>query len=72
MAIAGHGGASMVWIGDVHQLQPVQGTAVYTPLQALKKGAAQDGRLLWTGELWTRGNSLGVIMKHPIECKGSW
>jgi hypothetical protein len=58
------GGVSVVWIGDVHQLQPVMGLPVATPNEMLKNSKDAEGRLLWTGEKWKNRKALAVLMKQ--------
>ena len=58
------GGVSVVWIGDVHQLPPIMGQSVWTPIDVLKNAKDYCGRLLWTGEKWSERQSLSVLMKH--------
>lgn len=58
------GGVSVVWIGDVHQLPPIMGQSVYTPIDVVKNARDRCGRLLWTGEKWSERQSLSVLMKH--------
>ena len=58
------GGVSVVWIGDVHQLPPIMGQSVYTPINMVKNAKDYCGRLLWTGEKWSERQSLSVLMKH--------
>jgi hypothetical protein len=55
------GGISVVWIGDVHQLPPVFGHAVFS---ASKKMTNSDrhGQQLWTGANWKSRKSLAVIV----------
>ena len=54
----------MVWIGDVHQLQPVMGLPVAIPGEMLKNSKDAEGRLLWTGEQWKNRKALAVLMKQ--------
>ena len=58
------GGVSMVWIGDVHQLQPVMGLPVATPGKMLKNSKDVEGRFLWTGDQWKNRKPLAVLMKE--------
>jgi hypothetical protein len=58
------GGVSIAWIGDVHQLPPIMGQSVFTPIDMVKNAKDRCGRLLWTGEKWNKRQSLSVLMKH--------
>ncbi len=58
------GGVSVVWIGDVHQLQPVTGLPVAAPSEMLKNSKDAEGRLLWNGEKWKNRKALAVLMKQ--------
>ena len=58
------GGVSVVWIGDVHQLQPVMGLSVATPGDRLKNSKDAEGRALWTGEQWKNRKALAVLMRQ--------
>jgi hypothetical protein len=55
------GGISIVWIGDVHQLPPVFGHAVFS---TGKKMTSNDrrGQQLWTGMKWKVRKSLSVVV----------
>lgn len=58
------GGVSVVWIGDLHQLQPVMGLSVATPGDRLKNNKDAEGRALWTGEQWKNRKALAVLMRQ--------
>jgi hypothetical protein len=58
------GGVSVVWIGDVHQLQPVMGLPVATASEMLKNSKDAEGRVLWTGEQWKGRIAMAVLMKQ--------
>lgn len=57
------GGVSVVWIGDVHQLQPVKGLSVTSKTPSTKTDVA--GRALWTGAQWSmmERRSFAVLMR---------
>ncbi len=48
----------------MHQLPPIMGQSVYTPIDVIKNAKDRYGRLLWTGEKWNKRQSLSVLMKH--------
>lgn len=55
------GGISIVWLGDVHQLPPVFGHAVYSVSKKMHNGDYQ-GQKLWRGENWKERKSLAVLV----------
>ncbi len=58
------GGVSVVWIGDVHQLQPVMGLSVTATAMQATKQADKLGLKLWTGRDWNRRRALSVLMRQ--------
>jgi hypothetical protein len=58
------GGVSVVWIGDVHQLQPLMGLLLATSSAVLKNSKDAEGRVLWTGEQWKERVTMAVLMKE--------
>jgi hypothetical protein len=55
------GGISVVWIGDVHQLPPVFGHAVFSASRKMTN-SDRHGQQLWTGANWKLRKSLAVIV----------
>ncbi len=61
------GGVSVVWIGDIHQLQPVMGLPVATLSEMLKNSKDTEGKALWTGGQWKNRKTLAVLMKQQFQ-----
>ena len=56
---------SVVWIGDVHQLLPVFGHAVFSASKK-KKSNDRHGQQLWRGANWKSRKSLAVLVYTTV------